>query len=126
MIVAENLTKAFTHRGKIVRAVDGVSFTCAAGEALGIIGRNGAGKSTLFRMLATLLPADSGRATVAGHDVAEEPEAVRESIGFVSRDHGLYHNMTPHENLRYFGLLNGLPRHDIDAIVDDVLTSLTL
>jgi len=126
MIAVENLTKSFKRRGKLFRAVDGISFGCAEGEALGIIGPNGAGKSTLFNMLATLLLPDAGRAAIAGHDIATEPEAVRQNIGFVSRDHRLYERMTPRENLRYFGLLNGIDKRDIDAVVDNLLTSLTL
>jgi len=126
MIAAENLTKTFDKQGKKVRAVDNVSFACAAGETLGIIGTNGAGKTTLLRMLATLLPADSGHATIAGHDVANESDAVRENIGFSSPSHGLYERMTARENVRYFGLLSGIPKQDIDAIVNDVLRSLSL
>lgn len=126
MIAAEDLTKTFSRKPGSAYALNGVTFACRSGEILGIIGPNGAGKTTLMRVLATLIPADSGRATVAGHDVAADPDAVRESIGFVSPSHGLYERMTPRENVRYFGLLSGIPKHDIDAVVDDVLRSLSL
>ena len=89
MIAAENLAKTFTKFGqRPVIALNGATFECRSGETLGIIGPNGAGKTTLLRILATLLPASSGRATVAGHDVNSEPDAVRENIGFVSPSHG--------------------------------------
>lgn len=126
MIAAEDLTKTFSRKPGSACALNGVTFACRSGEILGIIGPNGAGKTTLMRVLATLIPADSGRATVAGHDVAADPDAVRENIGFVSPSHGLYERMTPRENVRYFGLLSGIPKRDIDAVVDDVLRSLSL
>jgi len=111
MITVDNLTKSFV-KGKqgTVKVLDDITFNCASGETLGIIGANGAGKTTLLRILATLIPATSGRVTVAGHDVHADPESVRESIGFVSPSHGLYERMTPRLNIRYFGLLNGIPK----------------
>ena len=65
-----------------VKAVDGVTFSCQAGEVFGLLGANGAGKTTTLRMLSTVLKPTGGSASVMGHDVLAEPEAVRQSLGF--------------------------------------------
>jgi ABC-2 type transport system ATP-binding protein len=64
-------------------AVKDVSFSVAEGEIFGLLGPNGAGKSTLIRMMTTLIPLTAGKAIVAGHDVAKEPDAVRRVIGVI-------------------------------------------
>ena len=76
-VVAEGLVRRF---GSIV-AVAGVDLSVDTGEVFGFLGPNGAGKSTMVRMLTTLLRPSEGRAFVAGHDVVEEADAVRRSIG---------------------------------------------
>ena len=80
-IVVEDLVKRF---GKFV-AVDHVGFRVARGEIMGFLGPNGAGKSTIIRILCGLLRASAGRALVAGIDVALDPEAVRQRIGYMSQ-----------------------------------------
>src|SRR5690554_7162367 len=104
LIDVKNLSKSFGE----VKAVDDVSFTVAAGEVYGLLGPNGAGKTTTLRILATLLDADSGSATVAGHDIVAEPEAVRSSIGVVNGGMGLYDRLSGREILHYFGALYGM------------------
>jgi sodium transport system ATP-binding protein len=114
MIEVRGLTKRFDD----VAAVDDVSFDVAAGEVYGLLGPNGAGKTTTLRVLATLLSADGGRATVAGHDVAREAEAVRRSIGVVNGGMGLYDRLSGREVLHYFGRLYGMGRAAIDARIE--------
>jgi sodium transport system ATP-binding protein len=123
MIEVRGLTKRFDD----VAAVDDVSFDVAAGEVFGLLGPNGAGKTTTLRMLATLLTFDGGRATVAGHDVAREAEAVRRSIGVVNGGMGLYDRLSGREVLHYFGHLYGMGRAAIDARIAelDALLDLT-
>ncbi len=89
-------------------AVDGISFRVDPGEIMGFLGPNGAGKSTLIRMLCGLLRPTSGRALVAGRDVAREPEAVREHLGYMSQRFSLYGDLSVLENLRFFGGLYGV------------------
>ncbi len=121
-IVVENLVKVFPDTGNgEVRAVDGVSFSCRAGEVFGLLGLNGAGKTTTLRMLSTALTPTSGRATVAGHDITAEPRSVRESIGFLSGTTGLYHRLTARETLRFFGEFHGLSGAALDGRVHAVL-----
>ncbi len=110
MIEVQALSKRFGG----VPAVDGVSFTVAAGEVFGLLGPNGAGKTTTLRVLATLLAPDGGSARVAGHDVTQEAEAVRRVIGVVNGGMGLYDRLTGREILHYFGRLYDMRAADID------------
>ncbi|MGI8459195.1 MAG: ATP-binding cassette domain-containing protein [Propionibacteriaceae bacterium] len=90
MIHAQQLARTFqVRRGKAkveLTAVDGVDLDVDAREIVGFLGPNGAGKTTTLRMLTTLLKPTSGRATVAGFDVATQPVQVRRSIGYVSQN----------------------------------------
>ena len=106
-VVAEGLVKRF---GDFV-AVDHVSFQIGRGEIMGFLGPNGAGKSTIIRILCGLLLPSSGRALVAGIDVAQDPEGVREHIGYMSQKFSLYRDLTVEENLRFFGGIYRVP-HD--------------
>jgi len=105
MIQVRGLSKTFSGAR---RAVDDVSFEVQAGEVFGLLGPNGAGKTTTLRMLATLLKPSSGTATLNGFEITRQPEKVREQIGFLSGDMGLYGRLTPLEILNFFGELNGM------------------
>jgi sodium transport system ATP-binding protein len=105
MIQVSGLSKTFSGTRQ---AVDHVSFEVQAGEVFGLLGPNGAGKTTTLRMLATLLKPSSGTATLNGFEVTQQPEKVREQIGFLSGDMGLYGRLTPLEILNFFGELNGM------------------
>ena len=103
-------------------AVDRVTFEVERGEIFGYLGANGAGKSTTIRMLTGLLAPTSGEATVAGHDVGREPEAVKASIGYMSQKFSLYLDLPVRENLLFFGGAYGLAgkalRDRVDALID--------
>lgn len=102
-VVIEDLVKRF---GDFV-AVNHISLETLKGEIFGFLGPNGAGKSTTIRMLCGLLTPTSGRAIVAGYDVAREPESVRQNIGYMSQKFSLYNDLKVIENLRLFaGLYN--------------------
>lgn len=105
-MVARGLTKRF---GKFT-AVDGVDLTIAKGEVIGFVGPNGAGKSTTIRMLCALLAPSAGSASVAGFDVAREPESVRTHIGYMSQKFSLYGDLTCRENLRFFAGIYRVPQ----------------
>ena len=100
----------------------GVSIGVARGEVFGFLGPNGAGKTTTLRMLTTLLPIDSGAATVAGFDVARQPQQVRTRIGYVSQLGGADELATGRENLILQGRLYGASRSQVapraQALVD--------
>ena len=103
-VEVKELSKRF---GKFV-AVDRVSFSVAPGEIFGFLGSNGAGKTTAIRVLCGLLPPSSGEARVLGLDVAREPDAVKRRIGYMSQRFSLYEDLTPLENLTFFGGVYGL------------------
>ena len=84
-------------------AVDDLSFSIRRGEIFGILGPNGSGKTTTIRMLCGLIRPSQGTATVAGADVAREPERVKARIGYMSQAFGLYRDLTVDENLAFYG-----------------------
>jgi ABC-2 type transport system ATP-binding protein len=106
-ISTQELTKTFPSRSGPVEAVRGVNLRVGAGEIFGLLGPNGAGKTTTMRMLTTLLPIGAGSATVAGFDVCQHPQQVRERIGYVSQLGGADQLATGRENLVLQGRLYG-------------------
>jgi ABC-2 type transport system ATP-binding protein len=109
-IIVDRLVKRF---GSFA-AVDDVSFDVARGEIMGFLGPNGAGKSTLIRILCGLLRPSAGRSLVAGIDVTEDPDAVRQRIGYMSQKFSLYNTLSVIENLRFFGGVYGVARSELD------------
>ncbi len=107
-VLAEGLVKHYTGREGTVEAVRGVDLEIETGEIFGFLGPNGAGKSTTVRMLTTLLTITSGRAEVAGVDVAGDPDGVRRRIGVALQEAGLDPRQTGRELLNLHGRLFGL------------------
>ena len=106
MIEVERLTRRYGS----VKAVDGISFAIGRGEIVGLLGLNGAGKTTTMRMLTTFLQPTSGRATLAGHDVLDEPLKVRRSVGYLPESVPLYTEMRVREYLEFRARLKDVPR----------------
>jgi ABC-2 type transport system ATP-binding protein len=104
-----------------VAAVDGLSFSVAAGSILGVLGPNGAGKTTTVKLLTTLLPIDAGRASVAGRDVTTEPAAVRASIGLAGQSAAVDGKLSVRQNLDLFGRLYHLPAARRDQRVRELV-----
>lgn len=107
-------------------AVGCLNLKIEAGEMFGFIGPNGAGKSTTIRYLATLLKASRGDATVNGHSVNEDPMAVRQSIGYMPDDFGVYDGMRVWEFLDFFAVAYKIGRTQRKAVIKDVLELLDL
>lgn len=105
---ATGLVKQFGEQ----RAVDGIDLEVHRGEVFGVLGPNGAGKTTMLRMLATLLHIDGGGASIFGHDVRDEPHAVRRLLGVTGQYASVDENLTATENLWLFARLQGMPRTD--------------
>lgn len=103
-VEVDSLVKTF---GDFV-AVDHIHFQVNHGEIFGFLGPNGAGKSTTIRMLCGLLMPTSGKGKVAGFDIIEEPERIKEVIGYMSQKFSLYEDLTVFENLHFFGGIYGL------------------
>jgi sodium transport system ATP-binding protein len=115
MIIVEQLQRSFGS----VRALKGVSFRAQDGCITGLLGHNGAGKSTTLRILSTVLRADSGSATVDGHDCGADSFEVRKSLGVLPHSSGLYGNLTGLENIRYYGRLHGLGGAELARACDE-------
>ena len=104
-----------------LEAVAGVTFSVAHGEVFAFLGPNGAGKSTTISMLCTLARPTSGRASVAGFDVATRPRAVRRRIGLVFQEQTLDQQLTADENLRFHAVLYRVPAHEVERRIGRVL-----
>ena len=104
MIKVENLVKAFGAK----LAVNDVSFTVERGEVLGFLGPNGAGKSTTMRMLTGFIPPTSGRITIGGHDIVDNPLAAKRLFGYLPENAPGYADMTVHGFLNFCAELRGL------------------
>jgi len=107
-------------------AVDGVTFSVAAGETYGLLGPNGAGKSTCIRMICGLLAPDEGEVTVCGQRIDRNSVDAKARIGFVPQDVALYPDLTARENLRFFGRLYQLAGRSLDDRVNEVLGDVDL
>jgi ABC-2 type transport system ATP-binding protein len=117
LIDADHISKRF---GKIT-ALDDLSLTVPSGHPVAVLGPNGAGKTTLVRMLATLLQPDRGRLSVLGHDVVEDPMAVRRLIGLAGQLAAVEATLTGRENLTMVARLYGQSRHDARRSAEGIL-----
>jgi ABC-2 type transport system ATP-binding protein len=102
-------------------AVDGVSLEVPPGEIHGFLGPNGAGKTTTLRMIAGLLKPTSGRILVNGHDLAQQPEAAKSSLGFIPDRPFIYEKLTAGEFLRFHAGLYGVDVHGVDGRLHEIL-----
>lgn len=107
-------------------AVESVGFRVERGSILALLGPNGAGKTTTVNMLCTLLRPDGGHATVAGHDVTEDPASVRRSIMLTGQFAALDESLTGRENLVLFGRLLGLRKSAALRRADELLDAFGL
>jgi ABC-2 type transport system ATP-binding protein len=121
-IRATQLTRRF---GSFV-AVDGISFEVRSGEVFGFLGANGAGKTTVIRMLTGLLLPTAGQASVAGHDVYRESEAIKRDIGYMSQRFSLYDDLSALENIRLYGGIYDIERTELRRRTDTLLERLGL
>jgi ABC-2 type transport system ATP-binding protein len=121
-IAVENIVKRYGS----FEAVKGVNFSVADGEIFGLLGPNGAGKSTLIRMMTTLVPITSGHATVAGFDVAKDPDAVRRMIGVIPQALTSDPDLTVEENLSIYAKLYSVPKVEREKNINDVLEAVDL
>lgn len=98
----------------------GISFNVSAGEIFGIIGPDGAGKTTLFRILTTLILADSGTATIAGFDVVKDYKEIRKRIGYMPGRFSLYQDLTVEENLEFFATVFNTTIEENYELIKDI------
>jgi ABC-2 type transport system ATP-binding protein len=119
----DNLSKTYPNG---VKALQNVSLTIPAGM-FGLLGPNGAGKSTLMRILATLQEPDAGEIRLGNLDVVRQKDAVRETLGYLPQDFGLYRNVAAEKLLDHFAILEGIvDRTERRAVVEALLKQTNL
>lgn len=101
-------TRDLTRRFDRLTALDRLNLEIARGEIFGLVGPDGAGKTTTLRLLAGLMNPSEGQAWVAGHDVAAEPQAVKDRVGYMAQRFGLYADLTVDENMEFYADLFGV------------------
>ncbi|PRQ06042.1 Daunorubicin/doxorubicin resistance ATP-binding protein DrrA [Enhygromyxa salina] len=107
-------------------AVRDLKLDIQSGEIFGLIGPNGAGKSTTLRMMATVMTPTEGQVRLDGHDSSADPLAARRRIGFLGDGNPLYKDMTPADYLRMFGQCFRMGRAELEAAIDETLTTFDL
>lgn len=118
IVNVENLKMSYD-KGR-VQALKGVSFDVGEGEIFGLIGPDGAGKTSLFRVLTTLLLADSGTAVVDGMDVVKDYKKIRQHIGYMPGRFSLYQDLTVEENLSFFATVFNTTIEENYHLVEDI------
>lgn len=104
-VIVNDIVKRYGRKKDVVEAIKGVSFDVEQGEIFGIIGPDGAGKTSLFRILTTLLLADSGSASVDGFDVVRDFKSIRNCVGYMPGRFSLYQDLSVEENLEFFATI---------------------
>jgi ABC-2 type transport system ATP-binding protein len=122
-IDAENVHVTYDDGTEAVRGVD---LSVASGECFGFLGPNGAGKTTTIKTLVTLLHPTRGSVRVGGHDVAEDPQAVRESIGYMAQETSVDEELTARENLRFACEIYGVPEAVREERIAELLDLVSL
>lgn len=119
-------TEALTKRFGDFTAVDEINIKVEKGEIFGFLGANGAGKTTAMKMLTGLLAPTSGKALVSGFDVYSQSESIKKNIGYMSQKFSLYDDLTPEENIRFYGGIYGLDKHQLSKKRQELIESLEL
>src|SRR5665647_2722580 len=118
-VKVEHIVKKYGSKNESVTALDDISMDVSKGELFGLIGPDGAGKTSLFRILTTLLLADSGNASVDGFDVVKEYKQIRNRVGYMPGKFSLYQDLTVKENLEFFAaIFNASIEENYDLIKD--------
>lgn len=121
-IIVEHITK--TYPKNPVAALKDLSFSVEKGSLFGLIGPDGAGKTTLFRILATLLLPDSGKANVMGLDIEKDFKEIRRHVGYMPGKFSLYQDLTVEENLRFFATVFGTTIEQNYDLIKDIYVQL--
>ena len=121
-IIVNNISK--TYNKGTVKALTDISFEVEKGALFGIVGPDGAGKTTLFRILTTLLLADSGNASVNGSDVVSDYKAIRSKVGYMPGKFSLYQDLSVEENLNFFASIFNTKVEDNYNLIEDIYVQL--
>ena len=122
MIDVSNLRKTFG----AIEALKGVSFKIPQGECYGLLGPNGAGKTTTISILSTIIKADEGEVSIAGHDLRKNPLDCKKNIGVVTQEIALYNELSAYDNLQFWGGMYKVPGQELLNRLDETLDLLGL
>ncbi|MCJ2520468.1 MAG: ABC transporter ATP-binding protein [Candidatus Thermoplasmatota archaeon] len=125
MIEIDSLVKVYNGR-RAKRALDSITFTVERGDLFGFLGPNGAGKTTTIRILATLLEPTDGTAIIDGHDIRDDPIAIRDIIGYSPENPGFYPTMRGRDHLLYWAEFYGIPKAERRRQAKDLLALVDL
>lgn len=123
-VSVKNIYKSYVTKKEVTTALQDISFDVPAGELFGIIGPDGAGKTSLFRILTTLLLADSGIASVDGFDVVKDYTSIRKRAGYMPGRFSLYPDLTVQENLEFFATIFNTSISENYDLVKDIYSQI--
>lgn len=127
MLPAINIQNlSFGYKGLSRQVIPDLSLQVAKGERFGIFGPNGAGKTTLMNIMTGLLPYESGSVQLLGHEIRDHKKKINTLFGFVPQDFSFYHELSPVENMEFFGAWAGLSKAQIVRKTDELLTVMAL
>lgn len=121
-VIVQNISKSYNNGA--VRALDNVSLSIEKAELFGLIGPDGAGKTTLFRILTTLLLADSGNAYVNNYDVVKEFKKIRSCVGYMPGKFSLYQDLSVEENINFFASIFNTTIEENYHLIKDIYVQL--
>lgn len=124
VVSLQHIKKTYGKKKDQVTALEDISFEVSKGELFGLIGPDGAGKTSLFRILTTLLLADSGTATVNGFDVVKQYKQIRHSVGYMPGRFSLYQDLTVEENLQFFATIFNTTVKENYSLIKDIYTQI--
>lgn len=116
----------FSYKGSERKLISNLSLQIKKGDRFGIFGPNGAGKTTLMSLMTGLLPYSSGSVQLLGNEIKTNRNKIKTLFGFVPQDFSFYHELSPVENMEFFGAWAGLSRQQIQQKIDELLTILSL
>jgi ABC-2 type transport system ATP-binding protein len=119
-VVVDHIVQNYRVKKTVVEALKGVSFSVEKGEIFGLIGPDGAGKTSLFRILTTVMLAESGNAIVDGFDVVKDYKQIRNRIGYMPGRFSLYQDLSVQENLEFFATIFNTTIEENYALVKDI------
>jgi ABC-2 type transport system ATP-binding protein len=117
---------SFVYPGQNEKLFDNFNLQISAGARFGIFGPNGAGKTTLMNLMTGLLPFEKGSIKIAGNEIRNKNKSVKKLFGFVPQDYSFYQELSPRENLEFFGAWSGMNENEIRNRTDELLTILDL
>ncbi len=115
-----------TYKGTLEKSLDDVSFSVEKGEKIGIFGPNGAGKTTLISIICGILPPSSGDVFFSMNNQTIDRKEMLPKLGYVPQDFSFYEELSPYQNLKYFGSLYEIPKSKLETKIDKLLNVLGL